>query len=132
MPDNRRLSWGDMDLRAIEDPDQVPKEFNLAAALLDRHVVEGRGSHRALLGPCGEYSYEQLYRLTNQVGNAMSALGVQEEERVLLLRDSPEFVAGFLAAMKIGAVAVGLNTFTHPSDYDFYLRHSRARLLVAD
>ena len=122
-----------MDWRAIKSPEDLPEVFNLAAALLDRHVMEGRGTQRALLGPAGNFTYEELYRLTNQVGNAMRSLGVEQEHRVLLLlHDSPEFVACFLAAMKLGAVPVPLNTFTHPSDYEFYLRHSRARLLVAE
>ena len=127
------LSWGELDLRAVTSPQELPDQFNFATALLDRHLIEGRGSRKALLGPLGSYTYEQLYRLTNQAGNAMLALGVQPEDRVLLLlRDSPEFVACFLAAMKIGAVPVALNTFAHPHDYEFYLRHSRARLLVAE
>jgi benzoate-CoA ligase family protein len=122
-----------MDLRAVRSPEELPEEFNLATALLDRHLTEGRGSQKALLGPAGNLTYDELYRLTNQVGNALRALGLQDEERVLLLlRDSPEFVACFLGAMKLGAVPVPLNTFAHLSDYEFYLRHSRARLLVAE
>ena len=129
----RSAGWGEMDLRAVRSPEELPEEFNFAAALLDRHVIEGRGSRTALLGPAGNFTYEELYRLTNQAGNAMRALGLKPEERVLLLlRDSPEFVACFLAAMKMGAVPVPLNTFTHPSDYEFYLRHSQASLLVAE
>src|SRR5438128_8607143 len=121
-----------MDWRSIQTPEDLPEQFNLATALLDRHIVEGRGSNQALLGPAGNLTYEELYRLTNQAGNAMLALGLKREERVLLvLRDSPELVASFLAAMKIGAVPAALNTFCHPSDYEVYLRHSRARLLVA-
>ena len=128
-----RLSWGELDLRSVRSPEELPEEFNLTAALLDRHIVEGRGNNRALVGPAGNLSYEQLYRLTNQVGNAMRALGVGREDRVLLiLRDSPEAAASFLAAMKIGAIPSALNIFAHPNDYEFYLRHSRARLLIAE
>ncbi len=105
----------------------------MAAALLDRHVAEGRESQTALLGPAGNLTYGQLYRLTNQAGHALRALGLQREQRVLLLlRDSPEFIACFLAAMKLGAVPVPLNTFAHPSDYEFYLRHSRATIRVGE
>jgi benzoate-CoA ligase family protein len=133
MPEKRRLSWGEMDLRAVTSPDELPREFNMAAALLDRHVVAGHGSRTALLGPAGNLTYEQLYRLTNQAGNAIRSLGIEREQRVLLLlRDSPEFFASFLGAMKIGAIPVALNTFAHPSDYEFFIRHSRASLLIAE
>lgn len=133
MSDKPPLPWGNLDLRAVTIPAELPNEFNFASALLDRHVVEGRGSRMALWGPAGNLTYEQLYRLTNQVGNALLSLGVEREHRVLiLLRDAPEFIASFLGAMKIGAIPVALNTFMRPPDYEFYLRHSRARVLVAD
>ena len=128
-----RLSWGEMNLRTVKSPEELPEEFNLAAALLDRHLAEGRGSRMALRGPAGNLTYEQLYQFTNQAGHALRALGLDREQRVLLLlRDSPEWIATFLGAMKIGAVPVPLNTFAHPSDYEFYLRHSRASLLVGE
>ena len=127
------FSWGDRDLRTIRSPEELPEQFNFAAALLDRHLAEGRGEQMALWGPAGNLTYEQLYRFANQTGNALRSLGLRPEQRVLLLlRDSPEFIATYLGAMKIGAVPVALNTFAHPSDYEFYLRNSRARLLVGE
>ena len=127
------FSWGDRDLRAIRSPEDVPEQFNFATALLDRHVAEGRGGQMALWGPAGNHTYEELYRLANQAGHALRSLGLEPEQRVLLLlRDSPEFIATYLGAMKLGAVPVGLNTFAHPSDYEFYLQNSRARLLVGE
>ena len=127
------LTWGEKDLRTVKSPEELPEQFNMAAALVDRHVAEGRESQMALLGPAGNLTYGQLLRLANQAGHTLRALGVQREQRVLLLlRDSPEFIACFLGAMKIGAVPVPLNTFAHPSDYEFYLCHSRARLLLGE
>jgi benzoate-CoA ligase len=128
-----KLSWGDLDLREVKSPDELPEEFNISAALLDRHIVQGRGAQTALLGPAGRFTYEQLYHFTNQVANAFRALGLDREQRVfLLLRDSPEFVASFLAAQRIGAIPVPVNTAAHPSDYEHYLRLTEPRLLVGD
>ncbi|MGH9783933.1 MAG: benzoate-CoA ligase family protein, partial [Terriglobia bacterium] len=127
------FSWGDRDLRAIRSPEELPERFNFAVALLDRHLAEGRGEQMALRGPAGNFTYEQLYRFANQAGNALRSLGLAPEQRVLLLlRDSPELIATYLGAMKIGAVPVALNTFAHPADYEFYLRNSQARLLVGE
>jgi len=133
MPAKSALSWGDKDLRTVKSPEDLPEIFNFAAALLDRHLAEGRGSKVALLGPGGTLTYAELVRLANQAGNALRALGVERENRVLLLlRDSPEFIATYLGAMKIGAVPVALNTFADPSEYEFYVRHSRAKVLVGE
>ena len=57
-------------------------------------------------------------------------MGVRMEERVaILLPDSPEWVFAFFGAMKIGAVAVPLNTNLKPNDYEYVLNDSRARVL---
>ena len=133
MPAKSALSWGDKDLRKVKSPEDLPEIFNFATALLDRHLAEGRGSRVALLGPAGTLTYTELVRLANQAGNALRALGVERENRVLLLlRDSPEFIATFLGAMKIGAVPIPLNTFAHPSEYEFFVRHSRAKVIVGE
>src|SRR5207248_7392235 len=76
-------------------------------------------------------TYEQLYRNVNRVGNALRHLGVRIEERVLLLLlDTPEFAASFFAAIQIGAVLVPVNTLLRPSDYEYMLNNSRARVLI--
>jgi benzoate-CoA ligase len=109
------------------------RTFNMVGPLLDRHVEEGRADRAALRLVDGEVSYRQLQALTNRVGNALRAAGIEPEQRVgLLLHDGPEFVATFLGAMKIGAVPVPLNTLAPESDLAFYLSDSRARALVAD
>src|SRR4030095_2604911 len=58
---------------------------------------------------------------------------VNEGDRVaLLLYDSPEFVACFLAAVSIGAICVPINTFLPAGDIDFILSDSGARLVIAE
>jgi benzoate-CoA ligase len=53
------------------------------------------------------------------------------EDRVaLLLLDSPEFVAAFFGAIKIGAVPIPMNTMLRPADYEYMLQDSRAKVLV--
>jgi benzoate-CoA ligase len=46
------------------------------------------------------------------------------------LPDSPEWVYVFFGAIKIGAVAVPLNTMLSGKDYEYLLNDSRARVLV--
>jgi len=60
-------------------------------------------------------------------------LGLEPEQRVaLILPDSPDFVALFLGAVKIGAVPVTLSTLLTGRDYAYLLADSRARVLVVD
>jgi acyl-coenzyme A synthetase/AMP-(fatty) acid ligase len=109
----------------------LPEEFNAASYFVDRHIAEGRGEKVAI--ECGNrcVTYRQLFESVNQVGNALKQLGVRIEERVfLLLLDTPEFAASFFGAVKIGAVPVPVNTLLKPSDYEFLLNNSRARVVI--
>ena len=67
----------------------------------------------------------------NRLGNVLRGLGVRIEERVaMLLPDSPEWAFAFFGAMKIGAVAVPMNTMLTPKDYAYLLNDCRARVLI--
>ena len=109
----------------------LPDNFNVATHFVDRNVQEGRGSSIAI--ECGDerVTYQQLLENTNRVGHALLALGVRPEERVLLLLlDTPDFLYSFFGAIKIGAVAVPVNTQARPQDYEYMLNDSRARVAV--
>lgn len=109
----------------------IPEIFNAATYFVDRHLAEGRGNSIAI--ECGDeqVTYTQLNERTNQVGNVLRQLGVRIEERVaLLLVDSPEFLYSFFGAIKIGAVAVPLNTYLREQDYEYLLNDCRARVLI--
>jgi benzoate-CoA ligase len=106
--------------------------FNLSAVLLDEHLAAGRGDRPALRYEGATLSYSDVSRLVARAGNALRALGVDMEDRVaLLLPDSPEFVATFLGAIRIGAVPVTLSTYLTTEDYAELLTDCRARVLVA-
>jgi benzoate-CoA ligase len=112
---------------------ELPERLNAAEVFVDVHVAEGRGPKPAIL--CGEntVTYDDLYQSVNRLGNALMELGVRMEERVaILLPDTPEWAFAFFAAMKIGAVAVPLNTMLMSKDYEYLLNDCRARVLIVD
>jgi benzoate-CoA ligase family protein len=109
----------------------LPEIFNVATHFVDRNVQEGRGAKVAI--ECGDerVTYQQLLENTNRVGNSLLALGVRPEERVLLLLlDTPEFLYSFFGAIKIGAVAVPVNTQAKSQDYEYILNDCRARVAL--
>ena len=109
----------------------IPDTFNAAAEFVDRHVAEGRGERIALRCRERAVTYQQVAEMVNRTGNALGSLGVEMENRVLLLLyDSPEFVASFFGAIKIGAVPVPVNTMMRPADYEYLLNDSRAKALI--
>jgi benzoate-CoA ligase family protein len=105
--------------------------YNLADDLVDRHVREGRGDRPAVVSEGRQVTYQELCENVNRVAHALTALGVGRGERVLLiLLDSPEFVAAFLGAVKIGAIAVPTNTTLRSTDYTYFLEQSGAVAVV--
>jgi benzoate-CoA ligase len=109
----------------------LPENFNVATWFVDRNVQEDRGAKVAI--ECGDerVTYQQLLENTNRAGNALLDVGVRPEERVLLLLlDTPDFLYCFFGAIKIGAVAVPVNTLAKPRDYEYMLNDSRARTVI--
>jgi 2-aminobenzoate-CoA ligase len=84
-----------------------PQQMNSTEELVDRHVEEGRGDRVAILHEDQRITYRQLQASVNKLGSALRALGIEEEDRVLLRSPSipPALVANF-AVIKIGAVIV--------------------------
>jgi benzoate-CoA ligase family protein len=111
----------------------LPESFNAAAAILDGALARGWGERVAIRTGDRRWTYQELATGANRIGNALLALGVQMEQRVLLLLyDSPEFACTFFGAIKIGAVPIPLNTQLRPDDYLYVLNDSRAGVLVVE
>ena len=109
----------------------VPARFNAASFFIDRHVAEGRADKVAFFHDGGSITYGALQELVNRAGNALLDLGVRPEQRVLcLLLDSPEFLATFWGAIKIGAIPIPVNTMMRSDDYRYFLDDSRAPIAV--
>jgi len=105
--------------------------LNAADHFLNRHVREGRGGRTAVAGVGPPVTYEELAERAARVAAAWLDRGVGPGDRVLLvLPDSPEFLACFFGTMKMGAVAVPVNPFTRAADYAYYAADSRPRLAV--
>ncbi|GAC1343714.1 MAG: benzoate-CoA ligase family protein [Myxococcales bacterium] len=106
--------------------------YNAASDLIDGNLRAGRGGRVAVREPGRDTTYAQLAQRMDRAGNALRALGLDLEQRALLcLLDTVDFPAVFWGALKAGCVPVPVNTLLTPQDYDFMLRDSRARVLVA-
>jgi benzoate-CoA ligase family protein len=108
--------------------------LNAASFFVDRHLVEGRGgrvAHRA--GGRTVVTWDEVAGTADRWGNALGDLGVEIAERVLLvLDDTPAFVAAFWGTVKAGAVAVPVNPLMTADEYEFLLNDSRATVVVVE
>src|SRR6267378_5804236 len=111
---------------------QSPERFNMADYFLYRNLEEGRENKICLYYEDQTFSYGDTARMSNRVGNALRELGVEMEDRVLLvLPDCPEFVWTWFGAARIGAVITMVNPLLPVEDYKYYLDYTRARAVIA-
>ncbi len=109
----------------------IPRDYNAAHDLIERNLVAGRARKTAYIDDAGAYTYGELAERINRFANAIIALGVQREQRVLLcLVDTIDFPAAFLGCIKAGVIPVAANTLLTTNDYEYMLRDSRAKALV--
>jgi benzoate-CoA ligase family protein len=110
----------------------LPNEFNVATYFVDRNVADGRGDKVAIEFGDKRITYRQVLERVNRFGNALrNGLDVRVGERVvLLLLDCPEYAYSFFGAIKIGAVPIPTSTLLKPTDYEYILNDSRARVAV--
>ncbi len=109
----------------------LPETFNAVSLFVDAHITQGRAERPAIYYEGQVLTYADVYHGVNRAGNLLLKLGVEREQRVLILMpDSPEWIYAFWGAMKIGAVPIPVNTNLKSADYQYILQDSRARVLV--
>jgi benzoate-CoA ligase len=119
------------DHRARPPRIDIPRDYNAAHDLIERNLAAGRADKVAYIDDAGTYTYGELAARVNRCANALTALGIEPEQRVLLCHlDTIDFPSVFLGAIKAGIVPIATNTLLMTHDYDYMLRDSRARALI--
>jgi benzoate-CoA ligase len=110
---------------------ELPDLYNAATTFVDENLSQGRGAKVAIYYQDQTITYQEVFDNVNRTGNALKDLGVEIENRVLvILPDSPVFAYSFFGAIKIGAVAVPTNPWMFAEDYEYLINDSRARAII--
>jgi len=109
----------------------IPRDYNAAHDLIERNLRANRAGKVAYIDDQGSYTYGELAERANCWANALTGLGLQMDQRVLLcLLDTIDFPTAFLGAIKAGIVPIAANTMLTAADFEYMLKDSRARALV--
>jgi benzoate-CoA ligase len=101
-------------------------DFNFAQHLITANAA--RAAKTALIDDVGTLTYGELAEQIRRFAGSLQAMGLQREERVLLLmQDSSDWVVAFLGCLYAGVVPVAVNTLLTTEDYAFMLSNSRAQ-----
>ncbi|HSB08264.1 MAG TPA: benzoate-CoA ligase family protein [Blastocatellia bacterium] len=110
-----------------------PTRFNLFNYFLGEEGVAQTADTTVIEFRDRRISRDELRVEAECWANRILGYGVTQGDRIaLLLYDSPEFIACFLAAVSIGAICVPINTFLPAHDVAFILSDSGARLLIVE
>jgi benzoate-CoA ligase family protein len=107
--------------------------MNAAEHLLGAQALAHHGARIAFRCEGEALGYAELAARVERAAGALAALGVRPGDRVLLLlRDTPAYAAAWLGAVRVGAVAIGLNTKLSEAEYRYVLADSDARLALVE
>ena len=115
-----------MSRAGTSDPDFAPVVPAMIRALAARH-----GARELIVGDGGRLRYGEAEAISARMARALLAAGVGKGTRVgICFANGPEWVLAWLAAARIGAVAVPLNTFFKARELGWILRHADVSVLL--
>ena len=102
-------------------------------SLFDQLFSPERAARLAVLYEDTEIAYEEMRDTTVHAAETLNALGISAGDRVaILLNDSPEFIASFVAIISLGAIAVPINLALRREDQLFILKDCGARAAIIE
>ncbi|WP_040699008.1 benzoate-CoA ligase family protein [Nocardia vinacea] len=106
--------------------------FNAADFLVHRHIRAGAGEKVALIGSERELTYEQLAEELARVASGLRGLGLNSDDRVVLvMADNVDMAVAILAVFHAGLVAVPVSTMFNSRELGTVLRDCGARVVIA-
>lgn len=101
--------------------------------LYDALFATGEPDAPAFIFDSGQLTYGELHDATGRWANALVSLGVTPGDRVAVqVEKSPENLILYLAAVRVGAVFLPLNTAYTLAELDYFLGDAEPALVVCD
>lgn len=128
----------------LPPPDQMPDflldgfdygdHLNAGTELTDAMVAKGFGDHTALIGNGRRRTYKELTDWTNRLAHVLvDDLGVKPGNRVLIRSaNNPAMVACWLAATKVGAVAINTMPMLRAVELEKYIDLAEVEFALCD
>ena len=105
-------------------------ESRTLGGLLDE-LADRYGQKDALLFQDERITFDQFRERVNNLAKGLRELGVERGDRVaLLMGNRPEWILSAFAAFRLGAMAIGVNTWYKADDLSYVLEHAGAKAIV--
>ena len=97
-------------------------------SLLLEEATKKFATRPVLISDGQRVNYDQLNRRVNSVAHLLRQSGIGKGDKIaLMLSNTPEFVYCYFAAIKLGAVAIHLNTSSTSHELKYLLENSEAK-----
>src|SRR3984893_8014748 len=107
------------------------RPYNAATDFVDANVARGRGDKVAFTDSERSLTYAQLQANSYRFAAALKALGLREENRVVLaFHDTVDYPVAFWGAIRAGIVPIPVNTLLTAEQYAYLFADSRAAAIV--
>ncbi len=107
------------------------RPYNVVTDFVDANVARGLGDKVAFTDTERSLTYGSLQERSCRFATALKALGLREENRVILLfHDTVDYPVAFWGAIRAGAVPIPLNTLLTAEQYGYLFADSRAAAAV--
>jgi len=105
--------------------------FTASAPVFMRHIARQYGNREMIVLNDQRLTYQEAEEQSRALAKGMLASGITKGTRVgILMPNGPDFVVAFMAATRIGALMIPLNTFYKPKELAFVLRHADIEVLL--
>ncbi len=112
---------------------EIPPRLNITEEVLERPVAAGHGDRTAMAWNGGSISYRELRGKVHGCARGLKELGVSPGAPVLVqMPNSPEFATAFLAAVKLGALPVVVNSLLGVREVQAILEQTAPRFAVTE
>ena len=99
--------------------------------VLEYHAKK-RPKHIALFDENRKITYERLKLKVDTFARFLEFVGIKKSDKIaLVVANSTEFIVAFLAAGKLGAIPVPINTFLKEEEIAYILNDCEAKILVS-
>jgi 4-hydroxybenzoate-CoA ligase len=103
------------------------RSYNAATDFLDANIDRGLGRKIAFTDGGRCLTYGDLQDASYRFGSALRALGLREENRVILiLHDSVDYPVAFWGTIRAGIIPIPVNTLLTAEQYAYLFADSRA------
>ena len=110
----------------------LPPDFEPTVPHFLRYVSKHFGDNRLISLGDSRITYAEAEAESARLAKGLLAVGVGKGTRVgLLFPNGPDWVVGWLAAARIGALVVPINTFYKARELGWTLRHADIHTLLS-